>query len=361
MSAAPEGRLARSGVAHPPAHARSFNDVRGFVLPFVVFMLFAISVTGVTGYLIVNSEFALAKHSSDGAKALTVARAGLERFVAEEIGVVGDSVSYALGDGVALITTRKLFAQDSVTDVYYVRSEGTVADIFAPNSPATRVVGAYATHRKRPLPHYAAFMLSSSTVTATANGEIHGIDKNVSTDCAGGGASPIIGAISRSTFVEDSVNDIQGSPEFRAWPGGAAAMRDSIGIRWDVLSDPDFPVDYDGVWPNFGALPVDSFPIVRMSGWVYANQVGRGVLIIDGMFDPGTGFEWDGIVLAGLVDDYIEGDIRGMLIGGLWYDNTYTNVQQYGGDVHYYSCNVYAANETLSYLELVDGTVFESY
>jgi hypothetical protein len=29
------------------------------------------------------------------------------------------------------------------------------------------------------------------------------------------------------------------------------------------------------------------------------------------------------------------------------------------GKAHYHSCDVYAANESLSYLELVAGTVFE--
>ena len=322
-------------------------------------MLFAISVASATGYLIVSSEFSLAKHSSDGAEALTVARAGLERFIAEQIGVVGDSVSYALGNGVALVTSRKLFAQDSVTDMYYIRAEGTVADIFAPNSPARRVVGAYAIHRRRPLAHHATVMISTDLIDVDNGGEIDGIDRDTSGDCQGGGAADITGAIARVNVTADDSDDLEGTPEFETWPGGYTEMLDSIGLRWDVLSDPNFPVEFENTLPNFASLPADSFPIIRYTGWVFANFSGRGVLIIDGMFDPGPSFDWDGIVLAADVDDIIQGHLDGLLVGGLDGPNTYSTID-YRTESHYHSCDVYAANETLSYLELIENTVFEA-
>lgn len=334
-------------------------DQGGFVLAFVVFMLFAVSIAATTGYLVVSSEFSMAKHATDGAEALTVARAGLERFVAEQIGVVDDTVSYALGDGVVEVTSRKVFQQDSVTDIYYVRAEATVTDIFAPNSPARRVVAAYATHRKRPLAHHATVVTSAANVYATSGGTAHGFDYNSAGDCPGGGASQITGAIARSAVLEASPTDIQGSPQGEIWPGGYTEVLDSIGLRWDVLSDPDFPVEFDGVWPSFGALPADSFPIIRQTGWTYTNVVGRGVLIVDGTFDPGSTFEWDGIILARDADDLIQGEIRGLLVAGLDANNFYPSVFLHT-NVHYYSCNVYAANETLSYLELVENSIFEA-
>lgn len=335
-------------------------DRRGFVLMLVVLMLFAISVASAAGYLVVRSEFSMAKHSSDGAEALVVARAGLNRFIAEQIGVVGDSVSYALGDGVALVTTRRLFARDSVTDYYYIRSEGTVADIFAPNSPARRVVGAYAIHRRRPLAHHAVLMISASTIDADAGGTIRSFDHNTAIDCAGGGAADITAGIARVSVTEDSPTAIQGTPESEIWAGGYTQMLDSIGLRWDVLSDPEFPIEFDDVWPNWASLPADSFPVVRRTGWTTASGVvGRGVLIVDGMFDGGTGFRWDGIIIAKDVDDYIEGDLRGILVGGLEANNLYDTIF-WSGDAEYHSCYVYAANESLSYLELIENTLFEA-
>jgi hypothetical protein len=331
----------------------------GFVLAFVVFMLFSVSVAAATGYLVINSEFAMSKSAIDGSEALAVARAGLERFVAEQLGVVADTVSYALGDGVAVVTSRRLFTQDAVTDMYYIRSEATVTDIFAPNTPARRVVGAYAVHRRRPLVPHAAVMLSADVVRVESGGRAHGTDYSTVSDCPVGGASDIGGLVTRSSFFEYAPDRVEGSPEALIWAGGYSAIVDSIAIRWDVLSDPDLPLEFDGVWPNYGTLPPDSFPVVRQYGTVAPNTYGRGVLIVDGMFDPGPSFQWYGIVLAGAVDDVIQGSLRGLLVGGLNVNNPYTTVIVQT-DVRYYSCEVYAANEALSYLELLENTVFES-
>ena len=139
------------------------RDEGGFVLALVVLMLFAISVAGAAGYLVVNTEFSMARYSQQGAEAETVARAGLHRFVAEQLGVVGDSVSYAIGNGVALITTRKVAEIDSLDHVYYVRSEGTVTDVLQPGTPARRVVGAYAHYRRRPLKHWGALVVPAAS------------------------------------------------------------------------------------------------------------------------------------------------------------------------------------------------------
>ena len=335
------------------------KDRGGFVLALVVFMLFAISVTGMTGYLIVASEFELSKHAGQGAEALSVARAGLERFVAEQLGVVDDSATYALGNGIVVVTSRKVFEQDSVTDLYYVRAEGTVADIFSPNAPARRVVGGHAIHHRRPLPHHAAVMIGANRIDVDDGGEAHGQDYDDAGDCPGGGASTITGAIATLLVTEDNNSDVQGNPQWETWSGGWSAMRDSIRIRWDVLTDPNFPVEFENTLPNYGSIPSDSFPVVRYTGWVGAGWSGRGVLIVDGVFDPYSSFNWDGIVIAKHVDDVIQGDIDGMLIAGIDGPNMYSTVDMLA-DVNYHSCFVYAANESLSYLELLPNTIFEA-
>ena len=48
-----------------------------------------------------------------------------------------------------------------------------------------------------------------------------------------------------------------------------------------------------------------------------------------------------------------------MLIGGLEGPNMYATID-FRTDLHYRSCDVYAANETLSYLELLPNTIFET-
>ena len=329
----------------------------GFVLAFVVFMLFAISIAAATGYMLVSSEFSLSRHSSDGSEALTVARAGLERYVAESMGTLSDTSSYALGAGVAVVTPRKLFEQDSLTHVYYIRSEGTVEDIRTPGTPARRVVGAYATYHMRPIPQDALVMIGTNTISVQSGGEIDADDRDDAVDCSGGGASSLTGAIAAVSVTGSS--DIDGSPDSEIWPGGWSDIRDAISIRWDVLSDPNFPVEFENTLPSFGSLPADSFPVVRYTGWVNAGFDGRGVLIIDGVFDPTSTFRWRGIVLAREVDDIVQGHIDGLLIGGLEGPNMYSTVQLWT-DVHYHSCYLYSANESLSYLELMPNTIHET-
>lgn len=342
----------------------------GFVLALVVLMLFAISVAGAAGYLVVNTEFSMARYSEQGAEAETVARAGLHRFVAEQLGVVGDSVSYAIGNGVALITTRRVAELDSLNQVYYVRSEGTVTDVLQPGVPARRVVGAYAYYRRRPLKHWGALVVPSSggwSDNVNANGaEVDGDDHNSSSDCAGGGAASIPGIIARVSTGTVNGGQLDGSPPGRIWSGGSAAIYDSVALRWDILTNPGFPVDFDttpGAPPNFAALPADSFPVVRVNGPYFnpgGSWSGRGVLIVPGQLDAASGFSWNGIVLAGELDDIHESTIRGMLISGLSGPGTYNNVY-WRGTIRYYSCYVYAANESLSYLELIDNTEFETF
>jgi hypothetical protein len=331
----------------------------GFVLALVVFMLFSISVAAATGYILVASEFSLSKHSSDGAEALAVARGGLERYVAESLGTLADTASYALGGGVAIVTPRKVFEQDPMTDVYYIRSEATVDDIFTPGTPARRVVGAYATYHRRPLPASAAVIVGADVLAFQAGGEAHGQDYSTSSDCSSAPVAAITGAIARVSVTEDNAVDVQGNPESRIWSGGWSQIRDSIGIRWDVLSDPNFPVEFENSLPSFASIPADSFPVIRYTGWLTASFQGRGVLIVDGVFDPQAGFQWDGIILARDVDDYLQGEMDGILIGGLEAPNMYSIVTL-DIDVNYHSCFVDAANESLNYLELIPNTVYEA-
>jgi hypothetical protein len=345
-------------------HARRDVGRGGFVLVFVVMMLFAISVASATGYIVVNTEFDMARSSDEGAEALSVARAGLHRFVAEQLGVVGNDVSYATGTGTAVVTARRLGVVDSDTDLYYIRSEGAVSNIFTPSSPARRTIGAYAYHHRRPLPNLGALVVTSASAGAGSSGVdgiVTGNDQNGNSDCAvAAGAGPdIAGAIARTSTV--SSGTLQGSPAGSTL-GSYTAIYDSVGLRWDVLSHPSFPVDFVNVQPNWATIPSDSFPVIRVTTTPFtgAGWDGRGVLIVTGELDVTSSFYWDGIILAGAMDDIHEGHIDGLVVGGLNAQNPKSPVVfESGGWVRYYSCTVWDANESLSYLELLADTEWE--
>ena len=336
------------------------GDRSGFALLLVVLLLFAIAVAGATGYQVVSSEFAMSTHSREGVQALAVARAGLQRFVAEQAGVVGDSVSYAIGDGIATVTTRKLYEEDDQNHLYYVRSEGTVLDIRTPDTQARRVVGAYAWHRMNPIEHRAAVMASANIVRIRSGGDVNGLDQSTALDCAEGGLTDITGAIALSNVQVQGGGTLNGSPNSETYPS-FAAMYDSVSLRWDILSDASFPVEFDGSPPDFGALPSDSFPLVRYIGNLNAGNSwsGRGTLIVTGELDMTGGFSWSGLILAGAVDSQVQGQVDGMVIAGLNGTNPASTVQ-WRGKAYYHACNVYSAAEALSHLELVDNTTFEA-
>ncbi len=287
----------------------------GFVLFFVLLMLFAVSMAAVTGYLAVTSEFSMSNHAKEGAEAVSIAHGGMQQFLAGQTGVVGDSIVYSIGLGDAIVTSRKLMEEDSLNHLYYLRSEGTLNDIKTPGAPvARRVVGAFAWHRRSPLPHRASVIISADEIDAR-DGDVDGDNHSWSGQCPGWASADITGAIAERRVR----GDVDGTPDEEELDWVFTDMADSLNLRWDILQNPSFPFEFDGSPPNFASLPSDSFPLVRYQGNLApgSSWSGRGVLVVTGMFDPGPSFHWHGIVLSGSVDDIIQGRIAGILFGGI--------------------------------------------
>lgn len=348
----------------PKRHGRG-----GFALALVVLMLFAVAVAGVTGYQAVSTELMLSTQNRDGQKALSVARAGLQRYLAEEIGRLGDTISYAIGEGVATVTSRRVLRKDSFNHLYYIRSTGTVADPAAPASPARRSVGTYAWHRLEPIPLRGALWVSGGTLDLSSDpshgtrANVDGFDHWVSGDCPGGPTAGTAGVATGGSVTTSGTPPLDGryvgNPDGLGYPG-YAAMYDAVNVRWDILANPSFPVDFENSMPDFTMMAPDSIPIVRYDGDLTLHFThGWGVLIVSGTFVPGFMFTWDGIILAGALGDltYYDPTIQGMLIAGL--NGSNPNVTLHSGSFFYHACHARAADRELSYLEVVDRTIFE--
>lgn len=343
----------------------------GFALAMVVLMLFAIAVAGVTGFQVVSNEFNQATQNRDSQEALFIARAGLQRFLGETVGQVGDSVSYAIGNGIATVTTRKVLEKDSLNHLYYIRAEGSVADARTPLLPAVRTVGTYAWHRLNPIPLRAAVLLTGGT-NYIYYSDVSGVDHATTGDCPGGSTTGVngIGTAGSVSVLGGYGGSVVGGPGHSATNtsySNYTAVYNAVKVRWDILSDPSFPVDFEGAMPDFASLPSDSFPIVRYNGNLTIGgsyQSGRGVLIVRGTLTILYDFVWDGIIMAGRFY-YTSGStsygtspiINGMLIGGM--NSTNSTSYFIVGDVRYNSCNFYAANRSLSYLQVLDNALFE--
>lgn len=343
------------------------DDQRGFVLGMVVLFLFAIAVAATAGYQTVNAEFSLSQSLRETRKAEVVARAGLERFLGEQIGQVGDSVSYAIGDGIATVTTRKILEQDADNHLYYVRSEGTVTDPRTPDDPARRVVGTYAWHRIAPVPHEAMIFITDMRLRIQNNGTmVNGLDASTSADCPGGGSAGVYGVSTGGVVYPEAGGTYYGNPapENEGWSGWADVY-DAMNLRWDILSDPEFPVDFDGSPPSWGSLPADSFPVSRHMGDLVVDESsgwsgGRGALIVTGRFKANGLFRWDGLIAAGRLDETEVGDaplLQGMILAGM--NTGQLDEDLRSGVFQYHYCYARAANEALSYLERIEHAVFQ--
>ena len=278
-----------------------------------------------------------------------------------------------------MIRPRRLATVDPAEgiELWLLESEGFVVDPVNPESPARRVVTQYAHLFNESVGRHAAATLSYSTIEFDDWGQVRGNDHS-GTSCAESGTEGLAGLVHRGTAQItpqwDSVGmPLGGSPP--SWGTGRVvgvpvaaraladhdAVYDSVGVRWDILTDPNFPVEYDGVRPDFGSLPSDEYPLVRVNGDLYAGSSwsGRGVLIVTGEVDFGSGFYWDGIVMAGEVEDTDRIFwIRGMLIGGLNGGGGTLEIDGYPL-IYYDVCSALDASEALAYFEPVGETWWE--
>jgi len=346
----------------------------------VVFLLFAVGMAAATGYAVVDLEGDLAAQAEEAAQALAVAQSGLERYVGEHLGVPdpNDSTVLALSAGDAVIRPRKVATVDSLqgVDLYLLESEGVVVNPLNPESPARQRVARYAYLHTEPVGRKAAALLSYDNIDIDDWGQIRGNDHASSLTCPEAGSEGLPGMIHRGTADVtpqwDSISIAFGAPA-PPWSSSGAvvgvgtavgrlpnhdAIFDSVGLRWDVLTDPDFPVAYDGVRPGWGSLASDEYPVVRYQGNLSASAFwsGRGVLIVTGTIDFRTGFIWDGIIIAGEVADTDRFFwIRGMLIGGM---NGGRSELEFDGYpyIFYDVCSALAASRSLAWFEPVDQT-----
>ena len=139
---------------------------------------------------------------------------------------------------------------------------------------------------------------------------------------------------------------------------------DSVDLAWDVYSDPTFPVDHDGTWPNFSYLPSDSFPAIRWTGDFSPNwtRSGRGVLIVTGTLRiPDFSFwYWNGLVIAGDVQDVGQWGfwtLQGALVSGL--ASSMSNWDMANGNIDFHSCYVSWAGFSLAHLSPLSNSWWE--
>jgi hypothetical protein len=339
------------------------NNEEGFALALVVLLLFAIAVAGATGYQVVSTEAFQAQQSAESGQALAVAQGGLEWFVGAQRGMVPDTATYNINGGTAVVTTRKVATLSTEEDLYLVRSEGTFTDRRYPQIPAVRVASQYAVYKKVPFNVFAPVLTTSNRVRVMDFGNVNGSDHAYAGQCPGSPAAPQAGVAARSNVQTSGGGVISGNPP-ELTLGSFANVVDSVGLAWNVYTDPTFPVDFDDTWPNFASLPSDSFPVIRRTGDFSPNwtRSGRGVLIVTGTLRiPDFSFwYWNGIVLAGNLQDVGQSGywtLEGALVAGQ--GAAMPNWDLQNGSVDYHSCYVSWAGRSLAHLSKVPNSWWE--
>ena len=355
-----EQELSTAGSPHV-RHSRLevVDDPRGgFVLALVVLLLFGIGVAGAAGYQVVLSEALLSVHAKETQTALSIARAGLQSYMGKQIGVHEDTVTYSIEGGDAVVTARLVSEINDFETLYLLGSEGVYTDPTFTGSAARRTVYQYAVKREVALEHVAAVTQASGNVYVDDNARLWGNDQASVADCEQT-SGDLVAVLMGSGGLSISGSPLNGSADSVTY-GSYAAVLDSLGINWSVLTSTDFPVDYQNTWPSCG-LPADSFTVTRWSGnlTVPSGACGRGVLIVGGRFTPGAAFTWNGVVLAGRItpdDDAFT--INGLVVGGL--DGLGSLTTYWANHYVYHNrCMAFKAGRRLSHFRPLGSTWWE--
>lgn len=332
----------------------------------VLLLLFAIGVAGATSYEIVRTEATLSQSGEHGANALGAARAGLIRFMSEVTDTLPVERTYTEDGTRAVVTPRLVTEHRFPNRRYVVTSVGSFLDPRFSDQLAERTVIQYAMHWRAPIHALGALVSPSTDITIDDVTQIQGEDIATSSDCPEAPVDPIAGIVGGGsiTINEDRYLDVSGSPRSVSY-GSPQAVLDSLGMDWDVFTDPDFEVDYENTLPDFSVMHPDTFPVIRYTGEFYGGYAtaGRGLLIVgeDLYFDDA--FTWDGIILANDMTNTTTGaDFRidGLLAVGM--DGVGEPVTyQASGQIYFHSCNVLAAGRRIAQLEPLGGTWWEVF
>ena len=275
--------------------------------------------------------------------------------------LIASEVRGVAGGGVTTAESRRFVVSeiDDFETLYLLGSEGVYTDPTFTGSPARRTVYQYAVKREVALDHVKAMTQVTGNLYVEYDAHVDGED-GASVGACTQSSVDVIGALMGSGSLSiESGSPVRGSP-ITVFLGSSSAALDAIGIEWDVLTDTDFPVDYEDAWPSC-ALPADSFTVTRFNGPLNApsSVCGRGVLIVKGNFSAEAGFQWNGILLAGhIVDTPNNYRIDGIVVGGLDGNGT-TTAYRDGTHIDYHRCYAFQAGKRLSHFEPVGSTWWE--
>ena len=299
----------------------------GIAIPLVLILIVLLSVFAAAALTVVSLERRTVGSSALQGDAYTLARSGLDRFVASRttLGFTAvppaavESTRIALNNGYAdVVLTRVRTAQSLEPALYVIRSRGTRTDGSAAHLPiAFRTVAQVARWQDASMQVLSSWTSLRGLTWKNGAGELNGNDL-----C--GAASPVagVGVPSSPGYSQGSGPKApNGFPDTLRLP--TASAPDSVKIDWARLrvggvvpGEVDIP---PSAWPGPAQWADPNYwPVIVVQGNLTLPSDGRGLLVVTGDLNLTGGRWWRGVVLVGgRVVERAGNRIHGAMVSGL--------------------------------------------
>jgi hypothetical protein len=356
-------------------------DRRGFVLPTTLMVMTLLTVLLSAAFVLVSAEFRATDNTLASQRALAIAQAGLQNWLARSGTLVGgyDSVgTIAYPGGIATVAASRVLTDSaSQTETWVVRAYGQVTDPQLTGTVTARRVVATLALRSPGLFRARAALVAANDVRVSGNTAANPIS---GTDICGVGLDTAGLTIATGDYNQTGPPGYPGPTNGIEYVASRAAAYDSSHVDWAALLAGDFTPDYDvsgGSWPALTA----EWPVYYSSGDVVLTSglgARHGVLVAQGNVRFASYSSFQGIVIAGgnIRNDSIGNigapfSMEGTVIAGLNNGVTPNSVQanrlyrfsptgSYTG-IRWASCHVRAAAAAMSILAPIRGTWTDSW
>jgi Tfp pilus assembly protein PilX len=355
------------------------RSARGFILATTLLVMTLLTVMLAAAFMMISAEFRTTNGAYSSNRALSVAQAGLQTYLANPHNLSGgyDSTNYAAPGGYARVVARRLRDSTSTSRaVWIVISTGV--DSTPPmvlQGTGRRIVAQLAWMDPGTLPARAA-MVAPNGVQMVANGT-NPIDGDnfgfITTGCVTP-PNPDDDTLGLAT----AAGGYGGSPGANPGRGieylpSPATVIDSTRIDWARLVAGEFTPDFIGTLPAPCSGAGCQYRTYLHTGDVTIPASHptprRGLLVVHGNVTLANNAHWDGVIVAGgNLDANVNGTfyIHGMIITGLNISlgqPVSANQVRRGGSrsIRWDWCYARSAITSLSYLTPIRGTYTDSW
>ncbi|HYN81570.1 MAG TPA: hypothetical protein VES88_08720 [Gemmatimonadaceae bacterium] len=289
----------------------SLRNRDGFAIPAAILVIGVLSISLAAGFSLVIAERRGVDDQKAQVSAFVLAEQGLQMFFVRRDSLNYKSIPPAVKEGPIRIYMTGGYAdvqldrirpqQGSLAGLYVVRSKGVQTKGAIGGTPAgVRTVAQYAAWEPANIEVLAGWTALSGIKKNGNSGSFLGVDACGDSAALAGVAIPQVPGFNQPETA-DSVDTLGMTPQ------EAAAQ---VKVRWKGITNgsaltPQFTIPPDAI-PSFA--DTSYYPVIKFIGDANTSGFnnGRGVLIVTGNLDTGSGatFNWKGLVLVG-------GDITG--------------------------------------------------